>query len=253
MFFFSPEDVVFLRFSYRKNIPAMAFGPLQTAYIDLTYCLKGEMHYIIDGKTVILHGGDAVLFPAGAVRHRLESQVNCTYASFNVVLNNSQEPEISGFLPKCATAKAAYILERFREDNSEETSQKKEKGALLFLYLYHQLLEDAVYADTPHIQRIQQFISKNLSQAITLKDIAAHVHLAPEYVCSLFKKHTGQTLSQYIIQQRVEQAKLKIITTQLSMREIAETCGFRDYCYFSNTFKKITGMSPSQYQKSVFV
>lgn len=250
--FFSPDDVVYLRFAYKKNVLAIAFGPIQKAYFDLTYCIEGELHYIIDGKTVTVHGGDAILFPPYAVRERLASTKECTYASFNVLLNKEVVPEVSGYLPKCTTAKTMQMLEKFREDFSENSSHKKEKCSLLFLYLCQQLLEDSVYADTPHIQTIQQFVSKNLSRPITLKEIADQVHLAPEYVCALFKKHTGQTLTQFIIEQRIEQAKIQILTTDFTLNTIAEKCGFRDYCYFSNTFKKITGKSPSQYQKSFF-
>jgi AraC-like DNA-binding protein len=75
------------------------------------------------------------------------------------------------------------------------------------------------------------------------------VHLEPHYLCALFKEQTGATIMQYIIFHRIEKAKHLIITQYEKMNEIAEKCGFANYNHFSNTFKKLTGITPMQYRK----
>ena len=83
---------------------------------------------------------------------------------------------------------------------------------------------------------------------ITLEQ-AAEVHLAPTYLCALFKKHTGQTFVEYMLAQKMEYPKRLMVVKELSLCEITEHCGYEYYEYFSYTFKKVTGTTPTEYTK----
>lgn len=102
------------------------------------------------------------------------------------------------------------------------------------------------HSDTIH--RVTEFIKANYHSKLTLEQIAASVHLSPSHISGLFRKETGQTVSAYISFVRIEKSKQLLKTTQLSIAEIAEKCGFEEQSYFSRVFRKQTGLSPKAYR-----
>ena len=69
-------------------------------YLDLTYCIEGEMRYIYEGVEYTLESGDAILFPKGSVRLRRAGDTPTLYSSFNVKIDDDFTPEVSGVLRK---------------------------------------------------------------------------------------------------------------------------------------------------------
>lgn len=87
-------------------------------------------------------------------------------------------------------------------------------------------------------------------EELTLETLADKIYLSPSYLSKLFKKETGENLSVYIQNVRIQQAKLLLRTTDLKTYEVAERVGISDPVYFSRTFKKITGMKPKDFRHS---
>jgi two-component system response regulator YesN len=85
--------------------------------------------------------------------------------------------------------------------------------------------------------------------AFTLKDAATHLKISPYYFGNLFKKTTGISFAQYVTNLRIEKAKELFQNPYAKVYEIAQSVGFEDYTYFSKTFKKVTGSSPSEYRR----
>lgn len=102
----------------------------------------------------------------------------------------------------------------------------------------------------PHIiQEAKDYISKNFANPIKLDEVAAAVHLSPTYFSSLFKQVTGSNFIDYLIQVRIDEAKMLLRTTNNSIPSIAALCGYSDDKYFSQQFKKIVGLRPTAYRK----
>lgn len=93
------------------------------------------------------------------------------------------------------------------------------------------------------------YIRNHYSQQIKLQAVADHVHLHPNYLCSLFKEHTGKTVFEYLERYRVRRAVHLLRSTNLPVPQIAERCGFNSISFFSRKFRSLTGFSPSQYRK----
>ncbi|MBQ8815686.1 MAG: helix-turn-helix transcriptional regulator, partial [Lachnospiraceae bacterium] len=183
---------------------------------------------------------------------RLFSEEPCHYVIINAYIGNDDELQLCSFIPKCVNSNTIFLLETLVRDFGTVSSKKTEKCETLLAYLYYQLLERSCEGENPHIQHIKQYITDNISKGLSLNDIASSVHLAPQYACLLFKKHTGITITQFIINQRIDLAKRLIITEDNTLYKIAELCGFHDYNYFSKTFKKVTGLSAAQYRKTKY-
>ena len=220
-------------------------------YIDLTYCIEGKMVYVYDGVEYTLESGDAILFPKGTARIRRAGSTPALYSSFNVSFTDDFTPEVSGVLRKSLRSDTLSILESIKRSYSSLGSEKNEKCAALFFYLYYQLVETARENEHPHIKHIKKYIANRLTEKITLAEIAEEVHLVPHYCCALFSKHEGMSIVDFILNRRIELAKSLIIADTQTLSEIAEHAGFSDYNYFSRIFKKVTGMTATQYKKAM--
>ncbi|WP_181347240.1 helix-turn-helix domain-containing protein [Thalassobacillus sp. CUG 92003] len=102
---------------------------------------------------------------------------------------------------------------------------------------------------TPLVARTIQYVSKHLSESISLDDIAGEFKVHPNYLSSLFKKETGDTLSQYINRQRIKEAKELLINTDYSLLEISTLMGFNTQSYFARIFKRHEGVPPNEYRR----
>lgn len=94
-----------------------------------------------------------------------------------------------------------------------------------------------------------RYMEGNLTEKLTLNQVAEKIHLSPNYLSSLFKKELGVSFVDYIAMKRVEKARTLLETTDLRIHEVAELTGFMDDSYFSKIFKKITGKRPGAFRK----
>ncbi|MEW6622461.1 MAG: response regulator [Bacillota bacterium] len=99
------------------------------------------------------------------------------------------------------------------------------------------------------INQIKEHINDNYAKRLTLNDLAEVVHYNPSYISSLFKKHTGHGVIDYITEVRLNKAKQLLLDTSSSMDEIAYLVGLNNNSYFTALFKKKEGMNPSEYRR----
>lgn len=92
-----------------------------------------------------------------------------------------------------------------------------------------------------------QYMKEHLHLGLTVNDCAKVALMSPSYYASLFKKVTGMTFGQYITQERIEQAK-KLLLADMQVQEIALQLGIEDRPYFTELFKRHTGMTPSEFK-----
>ncbi len=105
---------------------------------------------------------------------------------------------------------------------------------------------------SPIIQNILVYISVNLAKPeLTLQEIASHFTINKSYLSALFRRETGQTLTEWINEKRIEQAIFLFNSQDISIQEAASLCGIPDAAYFTRLFRKLKGMSPSRYKKEI--
>lgn len=98
------------------------------------------------------------------------------------------------------------------------------------------------------VQLAIDYIYDNLHNKILLEDIAEVAGLSENYLSKLFFKETGNNISSYIIQKRVDAAKNLLIYTQYSTSEISNFLNFSSESHFIATFKKSTGITPKKFR-----
>jgi len=119
----------------------------------------------------------------------------------------------------------------------------------LFLLIISRLFElQQINQTNPYILQMKEYIHKNYQQKITVQMIADHLKLNPVYCGALFSKETGNTILSYTNNLRITKAKELLNYSNDSVLEIAASVGIDDIYYFSRTFKKAVGLSPTQYR-----
>lgn len=111
--------------------------------------------------------------------------------------------------------------------------------------------------DTVYIKQIKNdtfkyilnYINQNYTNEISFAEISKLFSINPSYLSQIFKRELGITFTQYLTDTRIEYAKELLLTTGLTISEISEKVGFKQYIYFSKVFKKSVGVSPSSYRK----
>ncbi len=109
------------------------------------------------------------------------------------------------------------------------------------------------YSDTSDhpqsLSKILHYIKENYTSSIQLEDIAEHTKMSKQYCMRLFKKHMHTTINDYILELRMKHAAYLLRSTSMNVNQAADYLGFSSVSYFSRTFKKYFGVSPSEYSE----
>lgn len=93
---------------------------------------------------------------------------------------------------------------------------------------------------------ILEWIENHITEPITLSRISEFSGVSEKYLCRIFKEHTSRTVMEYVNESRIEHACAVMVS--LSVTDAAFSSGFNDLSYFSKTFKKYKGVTPSEYK-----
>ncbi len=107
---------------------------------------------------------------------------------------------------------------------------------------------------TQYSQPVQSVILRvdtELSGDLSLSAHAESIGVNASYLSSLFKKETGQTLTEYVTRRRIDYAIFLLNTTDMQIQTIAQHCGIPDVNYFTRSFRKVTGLTPTDYRAGI--
>jgi YesN/AraC family two-component response regulator len=113
----------------------------------------------------------------------------------------------------------------------------------------NKLNEGIGYQRKQMLENVIRYMKANYREELKLEDLASMAFLSPNYFCSLFKNCVGMTVSEYIQKLRIEQACNLLRDTEMKVLDIAGQVGYTDIKFFNQIFKRITGMTPTQYRK----
>ncbi|MDP4088583.1 MAG: AraC family transcriptional regulator [Bacillota bacterium] len=102
------------------------------------------------------------------------------------------------------------------------------------------------YSNSKKVDKVINYMTENYAENITLQQLAEEFQISPSYLGNIFKKVTGKSTIEYLINIRINKAK-SLLKDEFTVSETSKLVGFNDIFYFSKAFKKHEGMSPSQY------
>lgn len=160
------------------------------------------------------------------------------YNDFEYVRSALQLGAVDYLLKPFRDAELSAALDRIRRKDSAQTPQSK---------LPASVLEKG--DKSKYVLMAMAYIAEHYSDAdISITTIAQDLGVSEGHLSHVFKKETSYTVISYLTQYRIHMAMEKLRDCRWKVYEVAEQVGYRDVSYFSSTFKKQTGMSPSEYQ-----
>lgn len=165
--------------------------------------------------------------------YKLFTTIRDTYEIINLQAAAAKEPGDSlwGYISECESIyELQDLLKTKTEDFFSRVQNRSENYSAVYL--------------------IKEFIAgRYQDEALSIKDISEHVFLSSSYICTLFKNETGQTINQYLTDFRIDKAKKLLTDPRYKITDISARVGYSDGNYFGKTFKKLVGMSPSEYRE----
>lgn len=247
----------------------------------LIFCDKGEIKTYFSGKEVVLSEGKTVLFAPDTefVLRASSEKVRVFFAVFGVKENSVSvfcgKPTVtSGFaktlLIKLGRTSDEYFdkthgcsltnLPEVKNDVNVFTEQSLRLLTELFIIecikpAYKSIISDVSDNDAATESQkitanIYAYLTNHVSEKISLDDLSEALYFSNSYVKKVFKKETGRTVMQAFTELKIEEAK-KLIASGKPFNEIAEELSFSSKNYFSTVFKSVTGMTPSDYKKTL--
>ncbi len=248
-------------------------------FSKIVILIDGDLTYYIEGKAYILKPWD-VLFVNKNEIHKPVVNPNKYYERIVIWLNPdfmSKYAQGNNDLLKCfdIAVKNNYNLLRLnmksidivknliqdiqRCNNSNEFGSEilKESLFIQFMVLMNRLflnsdknrdIEDIQYDKT--IEGVLNYINSNLENDLSIDTIASEFFISKYYLMRKFKNQIGSSIHNYVVQKRLILAR-SLISDGLSMSDVCNKCGFNDYSSFVRAFKKVYGVSPSNYNPTI--
>jgi len=107
----------------------------------------------------------------------------------------------------------------------------------------------SIFPDCPQLAAVFRFIEIHYRRPINLGDVAQEAGYSPAYLTSLVQEHTGRTVKRWIIERRMAQARILLMETAQTVRQIAESLGYADAGYFTRQFRQFHGVSPQAWRQ----
>lgn len=221
----------------------------------------GKCVYWIGADKVILEKGDTLLIPAG-LGYYAKSVPSVFHEKYVVRFSPGAGAQRLPWLAgrqwfKLKPAMFEWSAERLRtlaEEWAEGTAFADVRAQAIVTELL--ALWNRQWCDKPvsatvdyHAQRMKDYILEHYREKITKESLGEHIGRSPNYAAALFRRATGQTISEFVHATRVKKAVYLLSDSMLTVAEISEMLGYRDVSYFHRLFRKATGKNPSDYMK----
>ena len=246
---------------------------------ELVIILSGTGEHLLNGEKRSVSAGDVLLIHPGVIHGYDKTAdmelVNILYDAKRLylpVLDGYSLPLFRLFFPEdprrvsCSALplmhlekdelkKAANII----NEMNRELNENRSGNNLLSLALLMQIIvilcragEHSVKksASPFRIGKSISYLKTHYHTGISVKDLAKQANMSTRNFFLIFKKTTGCTPIQFLINLRITHASELLLHTNLNMTEIAQECGFSDSNYFCRKFRETTGMSPQKFRKS---
>jgi len=263
--------------SYLSNLHVSlivaAFTNCPETWSDIDYTPDYNKLYFICNGEGWLKIGDQEFYPKPGQLCLMPAGIKQSYSCIN---SNSFTKYWCHFTAKIGELNIFDIIKTPLLVNIEDTDILKTLFEKLIYYYKNSTLTSSIYSQavlaeilaffldivseeifikssssTNKLEEVLIYIENNISQEISIKQLAEMIHFHPNYFIRFFKKNIGTSPAHYINKMRMEKAKNFLIITNMSITSISEALGFKDIYHFSRTFKIYTGFSPTEYKRII--
>lgn len=238
-------------------------------FLEIIFVLSGQGTVVINDSTFHITKENIIIYNEHC-RHfeqcSTDDPMEAYFIAFDKITLKNLPPNC--ILPEHANCifnagKFSKTLRALFEIIIDEISQKNEfyvdvansVANALLMYIFRILNEtqsnvDLLIKDNI-LNTVIPYINKNFQFDISLADVAAECFVNKFHLSHVFTENFGMSVGQYIRGKKIEMSKTYLAQTDLAISEVAEKCGFNDINYFDRTFKKLIGVTPLKYRKSL--
>lgn len=233
---------------------------------QLLYIASGKAHFHFDGKEQIVTAGHMVLYrPKEPQKYEYygEDQTEVYWVHFTGgnVTNILRSYGITDDKKVFYCGSGLDYKNLFRSMINELQMCKENYAEMLEMYLRQifimlkRYFVDSLKTDNAHvieeIDKATLYFNEHYSEEISIEEYAQNNHFSVSWFIRNFKHCTGSTPMQYILSKRIYNAEILLHDSTYNVTEIAEIVGYDNPLYFSRIFKKVKGLSPSEYRKNI--
>ena len=234
-------------------------------YYHLISMIDGMMQYTLGGKRFLVASGDVVLAPQGVV-HAFENKSESPIRYYEIkftVLNQGLKMILSSmpdyhlqdpFISRLASC----IVEEYQ---NPRTGRDDSATSALLTMLYYMTRDVRCAGDSesgpldvtaysPLAQKVVVFLSKHYAEDLSLDDVSDGVGITKNYLCNAFRKSTGFTIMECLTAIRIRKAAELIVYSDLSLTQVAESCGYVSPSHFNRIFTRYVGLPPGQCRRA---
>lgn len=250
---------------YQEKKADFRFKGEKHDFWEFTCVDKGSLYTNVDGTACRLEKGDAVFYGCG--QYHIQKAYGTESVCFTTVtfdmdfsnsdcLSNRKFKTDAGLRDKLSSLLDEAGHNRLYSNDMAICILKEIVIGMLRLsddksFSYNRGSYTTLRSENETIDKCIRYIKANITNRLTVGDIASCIPISPSHLSVLFKKHTGMSIMKYANEYRLQLSRKLIRSTDRSLTRIAEETGFNTIHYFSNCFKDRFKIRPSEYARSV--
>ncbi|WP_028553002.1 AraC family transcriptional regulator [Paenibacillus sp. UNC451MF] len=254
-----PLSVQFLGINYcdadYRNIRKLAIITV------MGFVLSGQGSVKVNSHTYIARQGDVFILPAGCY-HEVASDPNHREQWSYIWLNISgnwilKMLEAYQLITHVVTPHSGSGLlfeeavESAQQKSVEEMQSELQVLLMRIIVTLSEALRKRGEALSSIVQAIKRFLDNSILHPFDSNQLSSHMGISTRQINRLFSREVGTTIYNYVINKKIESAKLMLLDTQLTISDIGYRLGYMDPHYFSNLFQSKTGVRPSVFRKQL--
>lgn len=247
-------------------------------FFEINYSLTGDVSFFVGDKIYPAQKGTLFVFNNMDL-HRSVSSPDAVYERYVIYFNPdfirdlcsrqtnlldcfvNRKPEFSHCIQLSPDQSTRFLdlLERARNLTANNTYGRDVYRKIIFAEIlicinswFCTSMENysGQERDFEKIRPVIQYIQQHLAEPLSLNHLSGAFYINKYYLCSLFKKATGFTINEYIINRRILKAR-ELLKKKIPVQRVGEMVGFNNHSHFTRTFKGLVGLSPKQYTKKM--
>lgn len=226
---------------------------------ELMVVTKGTLFIEDEKQRYTVNEGEYLLMSPCKIQKGFKNS-RCSFYWLHVWHNNTESGTANISIPvqsKLQNLERIIILLKQLQDSDKRYHNEKLNSILaqaIFAEIEQQVSfnthESSIYSQDHLLEEIKEYVKWHLQENIKVWQIARYFGYNEKYLTTLFHSTTGTALKQYILQSKMEQAKIQLTDKTTQIAQIAYNLAFEDSHNFSNAFKKVTGLSPKAYREN---
>lgn len=248
---------------HKEKGPQYTISKHQDISHEIIYVDYGKMLLNLNGVNILLKSGDCV-FIAGKTPHQFKSITDTPFDFLNIAY--------SGILPKLysnskltLSSQVRNIFDTLKREAQVKMPFYKEIVACLLTEIIYRIERECKIGEKNQplaprnqekhwaeiVRRALTIIKNEYNRNLSLADLSLTTGISSSHLRLLLKRETRENFSSHLQRTRIEAAKKMLLETPFSITEVSEKVGYKSIPFFFKTFKKITGMTPAEYARSL--